>query len=73
MSAVFDFNRVPFFQSFVEVQVKPSSEIVRFVVHGANGPLSWSELQAGGGVVPDGVQPNDPVEFVVPMSAAATH
>ena len=49
LSAVFDFNRAPFFQSFVEVRVERSQGRVVFAVIGVDGPLRWRDLQAGSG------------------------
>ena len=47
LSAVFDFNRAPFFQSFVEVRVERSRKQVVFAVFGVDGPLRWRDLQTG--------------------------
>ncbi len=44
LSAMFDFNQAPFFQSFVEVRVERSRSRVVLAVHGANGPLRWRDL-----------------------------
>jgi hypothetical protein len=44
VSGAFDFNRAPFFQSFLEVRVERSQRRVRFVLHGANGPLRWRDV-----------------------------
>jgi hypothetical protein len=67
LSGVFDFNRAPFFQSFVEVRVERSRDRVRYLLHGTRGPLAWQDLQVGGATMPAGAAPGDPVEFVVPM------
>ena len=37
LSAMFDYNVAPFFQSFVEVKVEPSANRVRLIPHGVNG------------------------------------
>jgi hypothetical protein len=39
---------------------------VRFVLHGANGPLRWRDVQAAGDVKPADKTDDDVVEFVVP-------
>ena len=65
LSAVFDFNRAPFFQSFVEVRVERSRQRVVFALIGVDGPLRWNDVQAGG--FDPGHDPNAPVEIVVPM------
>jgi uncharacterized membrane protein HdeD (DUF308 family) len=67
LSAVFDFNRAPFFQSFVEVRVERSAGRVVLAAIGVDGPLRWSDLQIGGNVIPAGRSTGDPVEFVIPL------
>jgi hypothetical protein len=67
LSAVFDFNRAPYFQSFMEVRVERSRARAVFTVIGVDGPLRWRDLQSGGEVQPAGAGPDDPVEFVVPF------
>lgn len=66
LSAVFDFNRAPFFQSFVEVRVERSRSRVVFAVIGVDGPLRWRDVQLGPS--PDNAPPDGLVEFVVPMN-----
>ena len=68
LSAVFDFNRAPFFQSFVEVRVEQSQQRVVVAVIGVDGPLRWRDLTIGGDVAAS-VPRDAPVEFVVPMDA----
>lgn len=68
LSAVFDFNRAPFFQSFVEVRVERSAARVVVALIGVDGPLRWRDLQSGGSVPPAGAAIDDPVEFVAPMA-----
>lgn len=65
LSAVFDFNRAPFFQSFVEVRVERSRGRVVFAVIGVDGPLRWRDLQAGGAVA--SADPDALVEIAVPL------
>ena len=67
LSAVFDFNRAPFFQSFVEVRVERSRRQVVFAIFGVDGPLRWRDLQTGGAVMPAGRSGDDLVEIVVPF------
>jgi hypothetical protein len=66
LSAVFDFNRAPFFQSFVEVRVERSRSRVVFAVIGVDGPLRWRDLQVGSPLAT--APPDGEVEFVVPMN-----
>jgi len=67
LSGLFDFNRAPFFQSFVEVRVERSKRRVALILNGVHGPLRWRDLQIGGNVLPSGATLDDPVEFLVPM------
>ena len=67
LSGMFDFNRAPFYQSFMEIRIERSKQRVVFALHGVNGPLRWRDLQLS----PDaaaGHRPDDVVEFVVPMT-----
>jgi uncharacterized membrane protein HdeD (DUF308 family) len=68
MAAAFTYSRAPFLQSFVEVRVENSRNQVRLIVHGANGPLRWRDLQTFGDILPAGVTGADPLEFTVPMN-----
>jgi len=63
---VFDFNRAPFYQSFMEVRVERSAARVVLALHGVNGPLRWRDIQAGGGTRPANQADEQPVEFIVP-------
>ena len=65
LSAVFDFNRAPFFQSFLEVRVERSQRRVVFALIGVDGPLRWRDLQTGGALIRS--DSDEPVEFMVPM------
>ena len=70
LSGAFDFNRAPFFQSFMEIQVEGSNNRVVLALHGVDGPLRWRDLETRGTVVPSGPGPDDAVEFVVPFPRA---
>lgn len=70
LSAVFDFNRAPFFQSFVEVRVERSQSRVVMALIGVDGPLRWRDVQSAGAVRPAEATNEDPVEFVVEMASA---
>jgi uncharacterized membrane protein HdeD (DUF308 family) len=67
LSGVFDFNRAPFFQSFVEVRVERRSNRVRLILHGVDGRLRWRDMQVGGATRPAAATEDDLVEFVVPL------
>jgi uncharacterized membrane protein HdeD (DUF308 family) len=67
LAPAFASNTAPFFQSFVEVRVQPSSGVVRIRPQGVSGPLKWRDMQTLGQIIPDGQGPDDPVEFVLAM------
>ncbi len=67
VSGAFDFNRAPFFQSFVEVSVERSQNRVRFLLYGVNGQLRWRDIQIGGQVKPSDKTDDDFVEFIAPL------
>ncbi len=71
LSAVFDFNRAPFYQSFMEVRVEPSAQRVTLALHGVDGPLRWRDIQVGGKTRPGGQTDDDLVEFVARWPVAA--
>ena len=67
LSAAFDYNAAPFFQSFVEVRVEPSTDRVRLLPWGPHGRLQWAYLQSSPGWRPADRRPDEPVEIVVPI------
>ena len=69
LSAAFDVNVAPFYQSFVEVRVEPSTGRVLLRPYGINGRLRWVDLQASPGLQPAGGAPEDPVEWSLPLAA----
>jgi uncharacterized membrane protein HdeD (DUF308 family) len=69
MSAAFDHNKAPYFQSFVEVQVLNSKDEVRFLPHSANGRMRWRELENYQALMPEGKTADDLVEFIVKMAS----
>ena len=72
LSAAFDYNVAPFFQSFVEVRVEPSVGRVRLLPWGVHGRLRWIDLQASAGWRPAESDPQGPVEIVLPMRPASS-
>jgi uncharacterized membrane protein HdeD (DUF308 family) len=67
LSGLFDFNRAPFFQSFMEVRVERSKRRIVLALYGVDGSLRWRDLQISGDVLPASATADDPVEFIVPM------
>jgi 3',5'-cyclic AMP phosphodiesterase CpdA len=68
LSAVFDYNVAPFFQSFVEVKVERSSHRVRIVPYGVHGRLAWADVAASDTLRPPGEDDAILVEWVIPMT-----
>jgi uncharacterized membrane protein HdeD (DUF308 family) len=67
LSAVFDYNVAPFFQSFVEVRVENSTGRVRLLPYGVHGRLRWRDLEMSSGLRPADVPDDAFVEWIVPM------
>lgn len=63
LSAAFDDNTAPFFQSFVEVKVEPSADRVRILPYGVHGRLRWRDLTSSRTNAAD-----EYVEWVIPMT-----
>jgi hypothetical protein len=70
LSAAFDINEAPFFQSFMEIRVESSANRVRLIPHGVHGRLRWSDLQMSAGVRPADAPPDAFVEWLVEMTAS---
>jgi hypothetical protein len=71
VASAFNYDRAPFFQSFLEVRVEPSAGLVRLWLYGANGRLRWRELQVHEGRIPFGHSPDQLVEFAFPLPGPA--
>jgi 3',5'-cyclic AMP phosphodiesterase CpdA len=71
LSAAFDYNVAPFFQSFVEIKVEPSANRVRLIPYGVHGRLTWAEL-ASSENQPAASSDRSAVEWVVPMAPLTT-
>jgi hypothetical protein len=68
LSALFDYNVAPFFQSFVEVRVERSTGRVRLMPYGIHGRLRWRDLSRSS-VITTATSGNadDFAEWVVPL------
>jgi hypothetical protein len=71
LSAAFDANVAPFYQSFMEVRVEPSANRVRLLPYGVHGRLRWTDFDASAGARPAGTAPDGLVEWVVEMPTAS--
>jgi uncharacterized membrane protein HdeD (DUF308 family)/3',5'-cyclic AMP phosphodiesterase CpdA len=67
LSAAFDANVAPFYQSFIEVRVEPSKDRIRLLPYGVRGRLRRGDLEASGDGPGAGVLADAPVEWVVGM------
>jgi hypothetical protein len=65
LSAAFDYNTAPFFQSFVEVRVEPLERRLRLRPIGVHGRLRWRDLERSPSVRPAGTTDHDFVEWVI--------
>lgn len=68
LSAAFDYNVAPFFQSFIEVRVEPSRNRVRLLPWGVHGRLTWADLATSEGLRPKGVAADAPVEWTFELA-----
>ncbi len=67
LSALFDYNVAPFFQSFVEVRVEPSAKRVRLLPYGIHGRLRWRDFSHSTLPQPAPGGEDALAEWVVPM------
>lgn len=65
LSAMFDYNVAPFFQSFVVVTVDPVERRVTIRPWGIHGPLTWRAFDRSAHVMPPGVSLDQPVAWVI--------
>jgi 3',5'-cyclic AMP phosphodiesterase CpdA len=65
LSAMFDYNVAPFFQSFVVVTVEPAARRITIRPWGIHGPLSWSDFDRSPAVGTPGPASDQAVEWVV--------
>ena len=66
LSALFDYNVAPFFQSFLEVRVEASARRVRLLPHGVHGRLRWKDITRSAGLAA-ATRDDELAEWVVPM------
>ena len=67
LSAAFDYNQAPYFQSFMEIKVEPSRNRIRLIPYGIHGQLRWSDMEYGGVGKPAAAHAEDLVEWAFPM------
>ena len=64
LSAMFDYNVSPYFQSFVKINVDPSTRRVTLIPYGIHGRLRWSDLTSTPGARRSEAKADDWVEWV---------
>jgi 3',5'-cyclic AMP phosphodiesterase CpdA len=67
LSAAFDYNQAPYFQSFMEIKVERSKNRIRLIPYGINGQLRWSDMEYSGMGKPSSAKDNDLVEWTLSM------
>lgn len=68
LSAAFDYNQAPYFQSFMEIKVERSKNRIRLIPYGIHGQLRWSDLEYGGAGKPASEDDKDFVEWTFSMA-----
>jgi uncharacterized membrane protein HdeD (DUF308 family) len=67
LSALFDSNYAPFYQSFCEIRVEPTTNRIRILPYGIHGRLRWADLQVSSNSIPTGKTANDFAEWTIPL------
>jgi 3',5'-cyclic AMP phosphodiesterase CpdA len=65
LSAMFDYNVAPFFQSFVVVTVNPAARTLTIRPWGIRGPLTWKDFERSPQAMPQGASLDQPVAWVI--------
>ncbi len=67
LSAMFDYNVSPYFQSFMKITVSPSEKKITLIPYSNHGRLRWSDMTSTEGARPAGAKPEDFAEWVIGM------
>ena len=67
LSAMFDYNVSPYFQSFMKISVERSRNRLVLVPYSNHGRLRWKDVTSSEDARPNGAGPEDLVEWVIPM------
>ena len=67
LSAAFDYNVAPFFQSFMEIRVEKSANRVLFIPYSQNGRLRWKDITSTEGARTNNASPDDFAEWSLPL------
>jgi len=68
LSAAFDYNQAPYFQSFMEIKVEKSRNRIRVIPYGIYGQLRWSDFEYGGTGKPATARKNGYAQWVFPLT-----
>lgn len=67
LSAAFNYNLAPFFQSFMEIRVEHKKQQVRFLPYSQHGRLKWKDITSTTGERNPSTQPDAFIEWSMPM------
>jgi predicted MPP superfamily phosphohydrolase len=67
LSAAFDYNVAPFFQSFMEIRVERTTNSVVFIPYSQYGRLKWRDITSTDGARPEKASMDDLVEWRFPL------
>jgi len=67
LSAMFDYNVAPYFQSFIEIKVERSEKRVVLIPYSNHGRIKWSDMTSTKGARPAGASMDDYAEWVFPI------
>jgi uncharacterized membrane protein HdeD (DUF308 family)/3',5'-cyclic AMP phosphodiesterase CpdA len=65
LSAAFDYNQAPFFQSFMEIRVERSQNRIRLIPYSNKGRLKWTDITSVGAA--GNVEKTGFVEWLIPI------
>ncbi len=65
LSAAFDYNEAPFFQSFMEIKVERSANRIRLIPYSNHGRLKWKDITSTGAA--SSLDKYGLVEWTIPM------
>jgi hypothetical protein len=67
LSAMFDYNEAPFFQSFMKITVQRSQRRIILIPYSNHGRIRWKEMTSTRGARPKGSSIDDYAEWIIPM------
>jgi hypothetical protein len=67
LSAAFDANVAPYYQSFMEIRIEPTQHRIRLIRYGVHGRLKWSDFDRSAALIPAGQTAESMAEWVVEM------